>query len=140
MNELMNLSLKANVHKSLKLLIKYNRTIKLSQLTRLGSCVDTLGPSQQFFSHNRTFTKQRIHCLAQRHNVVSLVRLKPAAPHFQVQHSTSEPLCSSRGVGNYHIVKQECTWTRPLVKSAYRNINFLISQPNICCGYSKEPS
>ena len=33
---------------------------------------------------------------------------------------------------------------RPLVKSAYQKINFLISQPKlmlyICCGYSKELS
>ena len=29
---------------------------------------------------------------------------------------------------------------RPLVKNAYQKINFLISQPNICCGYSKELS
>ena len=25
-------------------------------------------------------------------------------------------------------------------KSTYQKINFLISSPNICCGYSKEPS
>ena len=29
---------------------------------------------------------------------------------------------------------------RPLVKSGYQKNDFLISQPNICCGYSKEPS
>ena len=29
---------------------------------------------------------------------------------------------------------------RPLDKSAYQIINFLISQQKICCGYSKEPS
>ena len=29
---------------------------------------------------------------------------------------------------------------RPLVKSVYQKINFLISLENICCGYSKDPS
>ena len=29
---------------------------------------------------------------------------------------------------------------RPLVKSEYLKIEFIISQPNICCGYSKEPA
>ena len=31
-------------------------------------------------------------------------------------------------------------YLRTLVKSAYQKTNLLISQPNICCGYSKEPS
>ena len=31
-------------------------------------------------------------CLAQGHNAVTPVRLKPAAPRSQVQHSTTEPM------------------------------------------------
>ena len=33
-------------------------------------------------------------CLAQGHNTVMLVRLKPAAPRPRVKHCTTEPLCS----------------------------------------------
>ena len=33
-------------------------------------------------------------CLAQGHNTVTLVRLKPAALRSRVKHSTIEPLCS----------------------------------------------
>ena len=36
----------------------------------------------------------RINVLAQGHNTVMLVRLKPAAPRSQVKHSTTEPLRS----------------------------------------------
>ena len=32
-------------------------------------------------------------CLAQGHNAVTPVRLKPASPPSQVKHSTTEPLC-----------------------------------------------
>ena len=35
--------------------------------------------------------------------------------------------------------KYACVF-RPLVKSEYQKNNFLISQPNICCEYSKELS
>ena len=42
-----------------------------------------------------TSTKQRIKCLAQRHNTVSPVRLEPAMPQPQVKHSTTEPQHSS---------------------------------------------
>ena len=41
-----------------------------------------------------TSTKQGLMCLAQGHNSVTLVRLKPASPRSQVKHSTTEPLCS----------------------------------------------
>ena len=41
----------------------------------------------------RTSIKQRINCLAQEHNTVPLVRLKPAT-RSQVKHSTTEPLHS----------------------------------------------
>ena len=33
-------------------------------------------------------------CLAQAHNAVTPVRLKPVAPQSPVKHSTTEPLCS----------------------------------------------
>ena len=33
-------------------------------------------------------------CLAQGHNAVTLIRLKPAALRFQVKHSATEPLLS----------------------------------------------
>ena len=33
-------------------------------------------------------------CLAQGHNTVMPVRIKPAAPRSRVKHSTTEPLCS----------------------------------------------
>ena len=33
-------------------------------------------------------------CIAQEHNTVTQVRLKPLAPQPQVKHSTTEPLCS----------------------------------------------
>ena len=36
-------------------------------------------------------------CLAQGHNAVTPVRLKPADPRSLVKHSTTEPLLSSRG-------------------------------------------
>ena len=36
--------------------------------------------------------------------------------------------------------KKKTKLTRPLVKGAYQKFIFLISKPNICCGYSKEPS
>ena len=62
-----------------------------------------LGPSQQVFSHDRTglsvlnhTIKQRIKCLAQRHNEVPTVRLEPATPQSRVQHSTTEPPHFSR--------------------------------------------
>ena len=32
-------------------------------------------------------------CLAQGHNIVTTVRLKPAVPRSRVKHSTTEPLC-----------------------------------------------
>ena len=35
---------------------------------------------------------------------------------------------------------QKIAYIRSSVKCVYQKINFLISQPNICCGYSKEPS
>ena len=43
-----------------------------------------------------TSTKQSIKCLAQGHNAVRLVRLKPATLRSGVKHSTTEPLRSSR--------------------------------------------
>ena len=38
-----------------------------------------------------TSTMLGLMCLAQGHNVVTPVRLKPAAPRSRVQHSTTEP-------------------------------------------------
>ena len=38
------------------------------------------------------------------------------------------------------IAAHDRTCHRPLVKSVYQKINFLINNQNICCGYSKEPS
>ena len=43
----------------------------------------------------RTSTKQGLMCLAQGHNVVTPVRLKPATPQPRVKHSVTEPLCSN---------------------------------------------
>ena len=45
-----------------------------------------------FLGLNRT--KQGLMCLAQEHNTVTPVRLKPAALHSQVKYSTTELLCS----------------------------------------------
>ena len=42
----------------------------------------------------RTSTKLGLMCLAQGHNVVTPVRLEPAALRSRVKHSTTEPLCS----------------------------------------------
>ena len=42
--------------------------------------IDSLRPSQHFFSHVRMGTKQRIKCLAQGHNAVPPVKLKPTTP------------------------------------------------------------
>ena len=41
-----------------------------------------------------TSTKQRIACLAQGHNAVPRVKLKPASPQYRVKHFTTEPLLS----------------------------------------------
>ena len=41
-----------------------------------------------------TSTKQGLMCLAQGHNAVTAVRLKPASSLSQVKHSTTEPLQS----------------------------------------------
>ena len=63
-------------------------------------CFDSLCPSQQFFSHvgrvslGWTSTKQRVKCIAQGHNTVSLVMLQPTNPRSHVKHSTSESPCS----------------------------------------------
>ena len=38
-------------------------------------------------------------CLAQGHNAVTPVRLKPAAPRSPVKHSTTEPLRSANSLG-----------------------------------------
>ena len=43
-----------------------------------------------------TSTKLRLMCLAQEHNAVTPVRLKPAATRTQVKHSTTEPLSSHK--------------------------------------------
>ena len=42
-----------------------------------------------------TSTKLGLMCLAQGHNTVTLVKLKPATPRSRVKYSTTEPLCSS---------------------------------------------
>ena len=42
-----------------------------------------------------TSAKQRIKCLAQGHNIVPLLRLKPANPRSPIKHSTTEPPRSS---------------------------------------------
>ena len=39
-----------------------------------------------------TTTRLGLMCLTQWHNIVTLVRLKPAAPRSRVKHSTTEPL------------------------------------------------
>ena len=55
---------------------------------------------QQSFSYKRTGLPglnqylARINVLAQGHNAVTLVRLKPTAPRSRVKHSTTEPLRS----------------------------------------------
>ena len=43
-------------------------------------------------------------CLAQGHNAVTLVRLKPAVPWSQVKHSTTEPLRSLKETVSQHII------------------------------------
>ena len=45
--------------------------------------------------HGLTSTKLGLMCLAQVHNVITPVRLEPAAPRSPVKHSTTEPLRSS---------------------------------------------
>ena len=51
-------------------------------------------------------TKQRIKCLAQGHNAVPPVRLKPTTPPSLVKHSTTEPSPSSmQGKWGHYIVK-----------------------------------
>ena len=41
-------------------------------------------------------TKQRITFLAQGHNTVTPVRLKPTAPRSRIKYSTTKPLCSHK--------------------------------------------
>ena len=45
-----------------------------------------------------TSTKQKINCIAQGHNAVPSVRLKPAPHKSRVKHSTTEPPRSFREV------------------------------------------
>ena len=40
-------------------------------------------------------------CLAQGHNVVTPMRLKPGGPRSRVKHSTTEPLCSQEQVNGF---------------------------------------
>ena len=54
-------------------------------------------------------------CLAQGHNVVTLVRLVPTAPQSQVKHSTTEPLCS------------HCSIIGFLVKTKYKSVLTIVS-------------
>ena len=66
----------------------------------------TLHPSQQFSVMSGqvflgwTSTKQRLMCLAQGHNAVTLVRLEPSTPQSRVKNSTTEPKCSLTSVFN----------------------------------------
>ena len=66
-----------------------------------------------------TSSKQRIKCLAQRHNAVPQVNLEPTIPRSWVQHSTTEQPCSKcsayRPVNTAYIHKkhlyfQWCRW------------------------------
>ena len=51
---------------------------------------------------------------------------------------TCKELILHKAVGKYQFA-MACI-CRDLVMLAYQLINCLISQPNICCGYSKDPS
>ena len=63
-------------------------------------------------------------CLAQEN---SIVRLKPATPRSRVEHSTTEPL---RGLPSRTVEQAMYPYNfRPLAKSMYQKIIFLISHP-----------
>ena len=57
---------------------------------------DSLLPSTifQLCMNGSSWVEPVLMCLAQEHNTVMPVRLKPANSGSQVKHSTTEPLCS----------------------------------------------
>ena len=73
-----------------------------------------------------TSTKQRIKCLAQGHNAVSLVRLKPATPRSRVKHSTTEPPASPLVRALRDKKRSRAIWV-PIYGDLYQNLQWSLT-------------
>ena len=91
-------------------------------------CVVSLHPSQHFsqLCLDRSSWVEPVLSLAQGHNVVPPMSLKPEIPRSPVKHSTTEPLCSSemerkinRPQNSNHYHKNVFGGYKQLIKLAY---------------------
>ena len=80
-------------------------------------------------------TKQGFVCLAQVHNAVPLMRLKPATPRSRVKHSTTEPQHSHQQtwIGLNILLLQSNVLSNPLLfHDLFHWHFFCISRHNLC--------
>ena len=92
-------------------------------------------PGQVFLGWTSTKQVLYIMCLAQGHNAVTPVRLKPTTPKSQVKHATTEPLRSHKWlVHNAQVVSLETCVSTPLNVCLFRTlIRDSENQTDHCC-------